>query len=206
MPESFTQVPPNSTGNKMRTRSRVIGADTVHEQAVFQGALPTYYAVADATTFANGKTHISLVNAVGSGVVVALRKLFAINLQTSAVTGAALRLDVRRITGHSAGSLITPTTTDSNNPSLPAEITVRTNSTPTSPVLLYPFIVTVEEETATAALSKNMFQSMTNLQPEGLEIQELRLREGEGVCVTQITNSTVGSYAWFAVFTVDDDS
>ena len=48
MPESYTQVPPNSTGNKMRTRSRVIGSDTVHEQGVFQGALPTYYALADA--------------------------------------------------------------------------------------------------------------------------------------------------------------
>lgn len=204
MAESFTQVPPNSTGNKMRTRSRVIGADTVHEQAVFQGALPTYYAVADATAFANGKTHISLMNAAGSGVVVAVRKIFAVNIQTAAITGAALRLDVRRMTAHSGGSLITPTTSDSNNPALPAEVTVRTGSTPTSPTLLYPFIITVEEETATAALTKNMFQAMTNLQPEGLEIQEMRLREGEGLCITQITNSTVGSYAWFIVFTVDN--
>jgi hypothetical protein len=204
MAESFTQVPPNSTGNKMRTRDRLIGADTVHEQAIFQAALPTYYAVADASAFANGKTHISIVNAVGSGRVVALRKVFCINVQTSAVSGIAVRMEARRITGHSAGTLVTPTSADSNNAALPAEVTVRTASTVTVPTLVYPFIITTEEEPASAALTKNMFQAMTNLQPEGMEIQETRLRPGEGFAITQITNSTVGSYAWFIVFTVDE--
>lgn len=204
MSESFTQVPPNSTGNKMRTRDRVIGPDTVHEQAIFQAALPTYYACADASAFANGKTHLSIMNATGSGRVVAIRKLFAINNSIGAVVGAALRLDARRITGHSVGTLVTPVSADTINPALPAEVTVRTGSTVTTPVLLYPFFVTTEEETATAALSKNLFQAMSNLQPEGMEIQELRLRPGEGFALTQITAATVGSYAWLCVFTVDD--
>jgi hypothetical protein len=114
-------------------------------------------------------------------------------------------LDARRITGHSAGTLVTPVAADSNNPALPAEITVRTVSTVTGPTLLYPFIITTEEETATAALSKNLFQAMSNLQPEGMEIQETRLRPGEGFAITQITNAVVGSYSWFCVFTVDDE-
>ncbi len=204
MPDSFTQVPPNSTGNKMRTRSRVIGADTVHEQAVFQGALPTYYAVADNVAFANGKSHFSLMNAAGSNVLVAVRKIFAINLSIAGVTGAALRMDVRRITAHSGGTAVTPQKADSNNANLPAQVTTLTNATLTGNTLLYPFIITTEEETATAAFTKNVFQAMMNLQPEGPEVQELRLRPGEGMSISQVTNATVGSFAWFVVFTVDD--
>lgn len=203
MAESYTQVPPNSTGNKMRTRSRVIGANTVHEQSIFTAAMPTYYAVADATAFANTKTHFSIVNESGSGVMVAIKKIFPINLSISGVTGAALRMEARKLTAHSGGSAITPQSCDSSNPALPAQITVKTNATPTGTTLLYPFIITMEEETATGALTKNLFQSLMNLQPEGIELQEYRLREGEGFSIYQSTNSTVGSYAWFMVFTVE---
>ena len=106
MAESFTQVPPNSTGNKMRTRSRAIGADTVHEQGVFTAALPTYYAVADAVAFANTKTHFSIVNESGSGVLISIRKLFPINVSISALTGAALRMEARKLTAHSGGTAV----------------------------------------------------------------------------------------------------
>ena len=203
MAESFTQVPPNSTGNKMRTRSRTIGADTVHEQGVFTAALPTYYAVADAVAFANTKTHFSIVNESGSGVLISIRKLFPINVSISALTGAALRMEARKLTAHSGGTAITAQSCDSTNPALPAQVTIKTNGTPTGTTLLYPFIITTEEETATAALTKNVFQAMTNLQPEGPEQQEYRLREGEGFSIYQSTNATVGSFAWFMVFTVE---
>ena len=203
MAESFTQVPPNSTGNKMRTRSRAIGADTVHEQAVFTAALPTYYAVADAVAFANTKTHFSIVNESGSGVLISIRKLFPINVSIGALTGAALRMEARKLTAHSGGTAITAQSCDSTNPALPAQVTIKTNGTPTGTTLLYPFIITTEEETATAALTKNVFQAMTNLQPEGPEQQEYRLREGEGFSIYQSTNATVGSFAWFMVFTVE---
>mgnify|MGYP003531271516 FL=1 len=203
MAESFTQVPPNSTGNKMRTRSRAIGADTVHEQGVFTAALPTYYAVADAVAFANTKTHFSIVNESGSGVLISIRKLFPINVSIGAITGAALRMEARKLTAHSGGTAITAQSCDSTNPALPAQVTIKTNGTPTGTTLLYPFIITTEEETATAALTKNVFQAMTNLQPEGPEQQEYRLREGEGFSIYQSTNATVGSFAWFMVFTVE---
>ncbi|MBP6422052.1 MAG: hypothetical protein KA271_04095 [Propionivibrio sp.] len=203
MAESFTQVPPNSTGNKMRTRSRAIGADTVHEQGVFTAALPTYYAVADAVAFANTKTHFSIVNESGSGVLISIRKLFPINVSIGALTGAALRMEARKLTAHSGGTAITAQSCDSTNPALPAQVTIKTNGTPTGTTLLYPFIITTEEETATAALTKNVFQAMTNLQPEGPEQQEYRLREGEGFSIYQSTNATVGSFAWFMVFTVE---
>jgi hypothetical protein len=205
MAETFIQVPPNSTGAKLRHRDRLIGGETVLEQAVFSAAAPTYYALADNVAFANGKTHFSLYNAAGSGLVLAVRKIFAINLQTAAITGAALRMNVNRFTtAHTGGTPITPISMDTQNPALPAQITCLTNGTVTGPTLLYPFIITTEEEAATAALTKNMYQAMTNLQPEGQEIQELRLREGQGMSISQVTNATVGTYAWFIVFTALD--
>ena len=201
MPESFTQVPPNSTGNKMRTRSRVIGSDTVHEQAIFQGALPTYYALADAVGFAANKHMISLYNASGSGKLVVLKKLCLVNLQLTTVTGVAVRQNFSRFSAvHSAGTLITPTSNDSLNPAIPAGITVRTGATLTAGSLLFPLTFANDEVGATQAFPSVPLQWL----PEGNEVQEVRLREGEGVTVQNITSTVIGSFAYMFVFTLDD--
>lgn len=205
MPESYIQVPPNSTGSKVRTRSRVIGANTVHEQAVYQAALPTYYALADAVTCAQNKQVISILNDTGSGKVVALKKLFIINTQLSTVTGVALRSDVKRATAHSGGSTITPVAADSTNPAIPAQITVRSAATSvTESTLLFPLTYTNDELGATQAYPTAQLMAGLNWFPEGAEVQEVRLREGEGLTIKQITNSSVGQFAWLIVFTVDD--
>lgn len=201
MPESFTQVPPNSTGNKMRTRSRVIGSNTVHEQAIFQGALPTYYALADAVGFAANKHMISLYNASGSGKLVVLKKLCLVNLQLATVTGVAVRQNFSRFSAvHSAGTLITPTSNDSLNPAIPAGITVRTGATLTAGSLLFPLTFANDEVGATQAFPSVLLQWL----PEGNEVQEVRLREGEGVTVQNITSTVIGSFAYMFVFTLDD--
>lgn len=205
MPESYIQVPPNSTGSKVRTRSRVIGANTVHEQAVYQAALPTYYALADAVTCAQNKQVISILNDTGSGKVVALKKLFIINTQLSTVTGVALRSDVKRATAHSGGTVVTPASADSANPAIPAQITVRTAATSvTESTLLFPLTYTNDELGATQAFPTAQLMAGLNWFPEGAEVQEVRLREGEGLTIKQITNSSVGQFAWLLVFTVDD--
>lgn len=205
MPESYTQVPPNSSGNKMRTRSRVIGADTVHEQAVFQGALPTYYALADAVAFAANKQMISLYNAAGSGKLVVLKKLYLINLQLAAVTGVAVRQEFKRFTAaHSAGTLVVPVPCDSANPAIPAGVTVRTGATVTDLTLLFPLTFANDEVGATQAFPSVQLQAGINWLPEGSEVQEVRLREGEGVTVKNITNTVIGSFAYMFVFTLDD--
>lgn len=206
MAESYTQLPPNSTGNKIRTRTKSIGGNTVHEQAVYQAALPTYYALADAVTFAANKQLISILNAAGSGKVVAIKKLFMINTQLSSVTGVAVRADVKRMTAHSGGTTITPTLCDSDNAALPAEITVRTGATSvTESSLLFPLTFTNDEAGATQAFPSTQLMAAFNWMPEGVETQETRLRPGEGLTVKQITSSTVGQFAWLMVFTVDDE-
>lgn len=205
MPNSYTQVPPNSTGNKMRTRLRTIGADDVHEQAIFSAALPTYYAIADAVALTANKHHISIFNGVGSGVVIAVKKLFQVNNQLSAVTGATLRFSAFRSTAQSAGTAITPQTMDTDNPAVPAQVVVGTGSTVTNGGLLFPYVTQSDEMSAANTAVANYLSQYNNLILESPEMQEIRLREGQGFTVQQITSSTVGSFAWIMAFTVDDD-
>jgi hypothetical protein len=189
----------------MRTRIRTIGADEVHEQATFQGALPTYYALADAVAFAANKHMISIHNAAGTGVLIVLKKLFLINLSLGTVTGVMLRQDVKRFSvAHTGGTAITPTTTDTTNPALPAGVTVKTGATVTDVSLLFPLTFNNDEVGATQGFPTTALQAGINWFPEGSEVQEVRLREGEGLTIKNITSTTVGSYAYLIVFTVDD--
>ena len=202
MAESYSQIPPNSTGNKMRTRSRLIGADTVHEQAVFTAAMPTYYALADAVALAANKHHIAIFNQAGSNQVISIKKIFQINLSLSAVTGVALRFDVKKATAVSAGTAITAQSVDSTNPAL-TNVTINTNGTVTEGALLYPYITQSDEVTAANTAVANYLTQYNNLALESPEIQEHRLRPGEGMTIKQITSSTVGSFAWLVAFTVE---
>lgn len=204
MSETFIQLPPDSTGKKLRTRDKVIGGQTVHEQAVYQTALPTFYLLADAVAFAANKHHLSIMNSAGSGKLLSIKKLFHINLSLGAVTGVALRFDVKRATAVSAGTAITPQPCDTDDV-FPAGITINTNGTVTEGALLYPVTTQNDEITAANTAVANYLAMMINLQPESPELKEFRLRPGEGFTVKQITSSTVGSFAWFAVITVDDD-
>jgi hypothetical protein len=130
-------------------------------------------------------------------------KLFAVNLQSVAVTGVLVRFDVMRVSSSSGGTAITPVALDTANASLPAQVTVRTGATVTEGSLLFPYISLNEEETVTQTLTKAFQGQFENLLFEGIDLQPLTLREGEGVSVKQITSSTVGSFGWIVVFTVE---
>lgn len=202
MANGFTQVPPNSTGNKMRTRTRTIGADTVHEQAVWTAAMPTYYALADNVGFAANKQHISLFNNVGSNQVVSIKKIFHINLSLAAVTGVAVRFDVKRTSGQSAGTAITAQSMDSTDPALTSML-VATGATVTEGALLYPVTTQNDEIAASNAAVANYLMQMGNLALESPEMKEMWLNPGEGMTIKQITSTTVGSFAWLVAFTVE---
>lgn len=185
----------------MRTRTRVVGANTVHEQAVYASAKDTWYALADAVAFAANKHHMSILNAAASGVIVKLRKIFPVNLALAAVTGVAIRFDFKRATAHSLGTLITPNAADTGNTALPAGLTVRTGATVTEGALLWPYTVANDEVGATQAFPSSQLMQALNTIPDGSEIQELTLREGEGATIKQITSSTIGSFGWLMVLT-----
>ena len=205
MAESYIQLPTDSTGKMQRHRSRVIGADTVHEVAMQLGANPTYYALADAVVPATNKHHIALFNGAGSAVVVRIRKMFQINVATVAQTGGMARFDIKRSTAQviGSGAAVTPLALATDSPALPAQVVCHTNGTITEGSLMFPWLTYTDEDTAVVGLSKAMFQQTTDLMLSGLEFQETTLREGQGITIKQITAVTSGSLGWLLVFSVD---
>ena len=69
---------------------------------------------------------------------------------------------------------------------------------------MFPIVFTNDETGATQAFPTTALQAGINWLPEGQEVQEIRLREGEGVTIKNITSTTVGSYAYMLVFTLDE--
>jgi hypothetical protein len=197
--DTFTQVPPNSTGNKLQMRSRLRGSDTVLQQAVYLDHAETWSAVADASAFAGSKHHISLYNAASSGVTLQIIELRWINLALTTVTGVGIRFDVRRFaSAHSAGTLITPEAFDTANAALPAGVTVRTGATITTGNLIFPFALNNDEVPLTGLQNQILAQ---NIMPNHVGAGNFVLREGQGLTVQQITASVVGSFAWHVIFT-----
>jgi len=206
MAESFTQLKPNSTGNKVRERETTIGADNVRSQAVYQTAPFTYTVVAESCAFANSKQHISVFNGSGSGKIVRIIKLYMINaVDGTAISGAALRMNVRLITACSGGTDLTAHKHDSDNPDLPAQVLLKTNATVTESSLLFPLTIANDEPLLTAGDLSTQLRAGINWQPDGAEVQDFVLREGQGYTVRQVTNSAVGAYHWFIVFSVEED-
>jgi hypothetical protein len=198
---TFTQVPPDSTGDKLAMRNRTKGGETVLEQSVYLSEEETYSVVADAVAFAANKHHITIHNASGSGVTVRVYKILPINLSLTAVTGVGVRFEVKKTSGTpSAGTTLTPEKFDSNNSNLPAGVTVRTNGTVTDGNLIFPIAFNNDEIPLTLLNGNNQIR---NIFFDDLKSQVFTLRETEGLTVKQLTSTTVGSFAWLIVFSVE---
>lgn len=103
MAESFVQVAPDSTGKKPRTRSRVIGANTVEEQYVivqdekvisYQGRAASFRIPGRAAAAQNlGAIH----NATGSAVLVRVNRILVDMLSLTAGKAATILTPVLRV-------------------------------------------------------------------------------------------------------------
>jgi hypothetical protein len=169
-------------------------------------SLETWYAFADNVAFAQNKHMFSMFNASGSGKTVKVRKLFLIDLALAAVTGVAVRADVKRITAQTVGTgtVVTPTAADSANAALPGQIVCATaTQTITEGPLLFPITFANDEVGATQGFPSNLIMQATNWMPEGERVQELACRVGEGFTLKCITSTVVGSLGVLVVFTVE---
>lgn len=202
MGTTFTQVPPDSTGDKLHMVERVKGADNVLSQVVSQEHAPTYTVWANDVAPAASKHMLTLFNAAGSGVIVEIYDLRASLLQTAAVTGVTLRWDVLKCSAASVGTTIAPELHDSGSAALPAQVTARTGGTVTAGNRLAGFVVAGEE--FTAALSNFVLAQGLDLLPalKNAKAKPIVLREGQGITVQNITSSTVGTFGLSCTFGV----
>lgn len=203
MAETYTQLAPNSTGNKIRELETTVGSNTVRQQGVFQAARESYMAVVESCAFANSKKHLTVYNGSGSGKVIRLQKLFVTNMIETTITGGARRLDVKKVTSCSGGTDITPVPHDSTNATVPSQIIIQTGATATEGALLFPMVLSTDEMLLNQNSMTQQFMAGVNWIPEGYEIEEYVLREGEGFTIKQITNDAVGVVTWILVFSME---
>ena len=201
MADTFTQVPPDSTGDKLHMRERVRGADTVLQQAVFLAEPPTWSAWANDVAGNTSKHYFTLFNGSGSGSVVQVHDFRLVLLQVTAITGVTLRFDVFKCSAASSGTTITPEKWDSGSAALNANITCRTNGTVTNGNRLFGFIHSNEEHTTAAPVRQ--FDGISLLPNINQRNQPLTLREGEGITLQQITTSVIGTYGVLCVFSAE---
>lgn len=199
MPETYIQVPPNSTGAKMRGRSRVVGADTVVDQFIAQSGEPEWTIFTPAAAFAANKHFLTMFNAAASAQVIKLRKLFLVNMQTVAITGVAVQFDTKRITAVTGGTAVTPVIHDSTDPVLTNFTCVAAPTSVTEGALFFSTPTNNDEELLSGAASRGLQLQQTNLIPEDIEGKEYEMNPGEGITVKNITSTTVGSFSILAV-------
>ena len=206
MARSFTQVPPDSTGDKLAMRSYVDGADTKHSQGVHFDGVPTYGLIIDASAIATNKYHLYLRNDAASGQTVYLTSLYLINLSVTAVTGVAIRLDLRRVTGTPTMTAATPFAFNSADPAL-AGVTAGHTVTAglTDSQILRPIVVSTDEQTAGATNIQQLVDSVNRLPVANDQERCYALRPGEAVAIKQPTTATVGSFAFLLHFSVEPD-
>jgi hypothetical protein len=169
-----------------------------------QGSKPTYSGQSGFTALAANKLFFDLFNASGSGVIL---RLVAISLQKdmSTQTGTNVRFDLFRTTSvGTGGTTITHNKNDTNDASLPAQVTARTGATggaTQTDLFLSRFYHS--EETNVAAQAQEAFPFWP---PGGISLWmpvDLTARENYGFTLKQITSTTAGVYnAWY-MFTVE---
>lgn len=193
MPESFLWLPPDSTGKKLRTYEKVVGANTVHEQYVILAGFPTYYYLSASSAAVGPVIHLDLFNAVGSGVILKVRKLF---LQVTYVaqvgTAATFTIDRTSAVG-TGGTIITGQKADSTDANLPASVTARSIPTggATSAFTWAGLDLTGEETDVGSRAAWGI-----NCLAEGNETKDITLNEGEGIKVTKTVGAVTTSGSW----------
>lgn len=164
----------------------------------------TYSVLATSVALGNGKSMLSLLN-VDATLKVKVREVWVMNVQTAGVTGVITTFELRRFTGHSAGSSLTPNPYDDAD-TLDSDITARTGGTITGEgVLLWRQLWssdewgpgTLDEEGAEHGLQTvRPFWSATTPQ------KPITLGTNKGLHLKCATNTTAGTFDVFFVFTV----
>lgn len=154
-----------------------------------------------ANVAAASTVHLDLFNASGSGVTIEVYGVYIIPTLT-AVTGIGLTwtIDLTSAVG-TGGTTLTPRPFDSANTSLPAQVTARSKPTggATSSYTLVSPNSSSEETIPYASMASTLNHLGVALDDS---LQQITLNVGEGIRVTQTTNSNVGSTNTIIVFTV----
>jgi hypothetical protein len=195
----------DSSGNIRRVLTQIDGS--VRTKATNHA---TFAVTASDAVLGNNKSMISIVNGVGSTVLLRLREVYLVNTQTANVSGVIATLALRRITGHSAGTSLTPLPHDTAD-SLNVNVTAITGSTVAGEAagFLKRWAFSSDEWGSGAADVESSAQNNQTLFPilntTNTSIRPVTLRAGEGITIKCETNTTAGQFDVFVLFTQESE-
>lgn len=201
MPEAFVQLPADSTGKKLRTFERTVGANTVHDQFVQLSEGTAWYIWVTPQVQLLNKIFLAVLNTAVQKI--ALRGLWLVRDNT-AQTGAAVQFDVKKITALIGGTAVTPVIMDSTDAALSGVTSVHTPTSATEGAVYFTFFTNSEETIATtSAMSLPVFTALTNLIPDIPAMKTPRFNQNEGFCVKQTTGLAAGNWSVLAAITLE---
>jgi hypothetical protein len=165
--------------------------------------LPTFRAVYDRIVPANNKYMATLFNASATRKVV-IQRIWVYLWQFSSVTGVILEQEMRWITARTSGTAVTPIPDDSAD-TLSASITADHNSSAVTELSngLIRRVITSSEETALRAggAPAATFGDASLVYERAPFTRGLVLRNGRGLTLKNVVNSTVGTVSYVIEFT-----
>lgn len=207
-PGSGATVATHNPGDGKEYQVVMVAGDGGH----IHGTKPSYLLNIPPQAAAANKIFLDLFNAAGSGKVIEINGIWAVVKTDVAVTGTlGVELQTSRTSAVGTGgtaatyngtSFAAPSIApkDTNNPSLPAQITARAVPTGGATIAAcwwQKYVFT--EETNVSSQVAQFF----NLVPaQTTEFQSLTLREGQGLRVNQGTVASVGSIGFLIDFSV----
>lgn len=205
MTTAFTQVPPDSTGDKLAMRSYTLGADVLHSQGVHYDGLPTFGLLCEGTTLAANAYHAYLRNDAGSNQTLYLLGVYLINVQTAAITGGIARFNLLRVTGTPTQTAVTPYPFNTTQTLTGVTGGRAVTAGLTDGQILRPIMFSSEEQTASAANVQQMVDTLNHLGMAHPSARPKALRPGEAVALKQVTAVTAGGLAVVIHFSVEPD-
>jgi hypothetical protein len=164
---------------------------------------PTFVAFAQAVALGNNKSMISLANG-DANLKIKLQEVWAINVQTTSVTGVVAIFELRKFTTHSVGTLLTPIAYNSTD-SLDADVTARTGATIAGEGAVMGRRLWSSDEWGPGTLDTEALQvSFQNTSPiwKTSDYQNpITLNQNQGIHIKCATNSTAGTFDMTFVFT-----
>jgi hypothetical protein len=191
MSESYIQLPPDSTGKKVRAiyRSDLGSYEEVSVSKHIETVNPVYAVAVSASAVAASKHHISIWN--GSTSYIRILRVIVSMHETAAVSGYIMQYIMQRASAISGGTALTIVKLDPRDPDPPAGITAATGATVTlkeAPIAI--FALNPEETGAFC------FIDFTPPKP-------IVIAPGEGITIQQYATAGVGSFNAVIYFSVE---
>jgi hypothetical protein len=191
MSESYIQLPPDSTGKKVRAIYNAITGsyEEVNQSKDIERVNPVYVATVYDSTPSASKHHLTIWN--GSTYYIRILKIIAGMYSSGAITGYSMRYDVWEALSVSGGASVVINKLDPRDPDISADVTAYTGATVSSlGRLLATFCLNPEETGGTA------FIDLTPPKP-------FVISPNSGLTIQQYTATGAGAFTASVYFSVE---